>query len=143
MMKQELNETSLVTLRQRFHSFHDSLVHSIHLGLFSRTKPRDMIVTVHAIDGMMQPNAKNDRWVNIVFEIQDLEYFVVKKTENYDFGLVMTLSIGFFDGNIYFNFYGADGPSTRETFKERPPGSEFIVAGKRCYWWEEPYQERV
>lgn len=84
----------------------------------------------------------HNHWINITFEVEHVQKVALKKTENYTCAVVFRLNIGFFDGDIYLDFFpfssAADDPTSYDDTKGV---TNMMIIGKKGFWCESPYAE--
>lgn len=141
-MLEELLPHNLAEFTERFGTFHDAVIHEIRLDLFSKTKPYKIVVTIGTRDWKSETG---DEWINLTLEIEAVSRFYLKKEKIYDFAIIYKLNIGFFDNEIYLDFFPFNlEPTEPDDFEDIPniEGSLFVVVGRQCFWSTSPYIER-
>lgn len=142
-MREELLPSNLEDFIERFGTFHDAVIHDVKLNLFGKIKPYTIVVTI----GTQDLNSDLDNnWINIIFEIEDVSKFTLKKGRRYDFSIIFELNIAFYDNEVFFDFFPfTSKPTGPEDFEDIPDVHDprFAVAGKKCFWEITPYIERI
>lgn len=137
--KNELQSSNLVNFRNRFGTFHDSVIHSVHYNIF-KIRDRSVFITLGTRDQTIE---SDENWVNLTLEMRGMEKFVLRKPPNYSMSVIFHLNIGIFDGKIYMDFFPMDkDPNDASGYTEsEKPGTTLIVVCERCFWSTSPYIE--
>jgi hypothetical protein len=132
---------SLSSFRQRFSTFHDSLLTKLECYPISR-RSEQILVTVCARDWTIE---STEQWVNITFDFQEVQQFIVKRMHNYSLGVIFSAGIDFYDDEIYVDFRSMSTEGAGKTHynieRANKESTAFLVIAKKCYWWVEPYQK--
>lgn len=103
-------------------------------------KPQIVTITIGMRDWQIK---SENKWINLIFYVEQVEEMILQKSRNYTLGIIFNLSLAFFEGEIYLDFYPITmEPTSPEDFRESSIGSLLLVIGKRCFWSVEAYQER-
>jgi hypothetical protein len=141
-MKTELTPENLEAFRERFGTFHDGVIHSVKYDIFRSGREIPEIVTI--IVGLRDWQIKSEKkWINLTFQVEHIEELVLQKLRHYGHGVIFRLTIAFFDGEVYLDFFPfTEKPTSPADFPKSSGGSRLLVIGKHCYWSVEPYQAR-
>lgn len=136
----EITLASLQAFRDRFGTFHDDVIHSVHYNIFSKTQPCKIFVILGVRDLSV---ANSNNWINLNLEITGINNFLLNNPPNYYMGVILRLNIGIFDNKIHFNFFpfymNADDIAS---YNPHPtPGPNLVIVADRCQWSISPYLE--
>lgn len=139
-MRTEITPDNLEDFKKRFGIFHDAVIHSVEYGIFSHKKPETVAIKVGTRDLQLQPS---NNWINVTFYVDSVIELILQKSRNYAHGIIFSLSIEFFDQEVYVDFFGKlEKPQSPEAYKKGPTGPHLLIVGKKLFWSTEPYQER-
>lgn len=138
--RNKLEPTDVSQFLARFGNFHDAVIHEINIGLFSgKQLPRKATIVLG-----VQDRLADNKWMNLILEIEGLTQINLFQRENYNFSIANWLVIGFFDNKIGLDFFpgNRESPSPAD-FKERGNASNINKwIGKECYWHLSDYEQR-
>jgi hypothetical protein len=140
-MREELTMSSLPQFQERFPKFHESLIISSYYKPFYRPPQFPKAVIIVGTRDVTRDATSLRQWVNLTFEIEDVEEFILKDTLNYTFSIIDSLSIHFTHNLIYLDFRG--GINLPTYYYERPkhPYPELSIVAKRCFFSVGDYNE--
>jgi hypothetical protein len=143
-MRTELTPENLEAFRERFDTFHDAVIHNIQYEIFSSRRRSEMPEVVTITVGMRDWQIESEeKWINLIFYVEAIEEMVLRKSRNYENAIIFSMSIEFFDGEVYLDFFrGPYKPTGPADYKKGSTGTQLLVIGKRCFWSVEPYQAR-
>lgn len=138
MHNNELTPATVDRFLSQFGRLHDAVVHHVSMELFSRQQPYHITVTLGAKVGV-------NSWVNLILRFEQIAYFELQRSPDYNFSIVLGILINFFENHVCIDF---DPYLTHhESFDDvkRPTeikGPMFVIVSKHCYWHTEAYYDR-
>lgn len=139
-MNMELTPETLDEFRERFGTLHDAVIHQVEYEIFVPKPLRKLRVIVGARDWK---TPTKDNWINLTFEIEGVSNVIIKSSWNHSIAVIFETHIGFFDGEIFLDFFPASlDPSNPDKYMEisKERHVYLVVVGKKCLLHTSPYK---
>ncbi len=144
---ERITPEQLIVLKARFGSFHDSVIHSISVGLFTDQRPSSKTIRlmIGAPDLDATQSSTYYEFMNIEFQLGGVESFALILPGNYDLSVIFHMDILFHAGKVYFiesaSEITAEDDLSFENFVSAQSPSLFLVA-QEAYYRILPYTTR-